>query len=106
MTLLHNGTMRGGPRCVEVPNRGGSRRGQDSVPMRGRTRHWSRQGKPETLGLEVTPCNWLLLPSGCKSHLTHVEPAGQERPRVPPREGPYGAGWSEDAGRVMEPRNT
>jgi hypothetical protein len=23
MTLLHNGTMRGGPRCVEVPNQGG-----------------------------------------------------------------------------------
>jgi hypothetical protein len=24
---------------------------------------------------------------------------------VPPRQGPYAAGWSEDAGRVMEPRN-
>jgi hypothetical protein len=24
---------------------------------------------------------------------------------VPPRKGPYEAGWSEGAGRVMEPRN-
>ena len=40
-----------------------------------------------------------------KSSLTKVEPTGQERTRVPPRKGPYGAGWSEDAGRVMEPRN-
>ena len=41
----------------------------------------------------------------CKSHLTNVEPTGQERTRVPPRKGPYEAGWSEKAGRVMEPRN-
>src|SRR5215470_7780816 len=34
-----------------------------------------------------------------------AEPAGQERPRVPPRKGPYGAGCSEEIGRVMEPRN-
>ena len=24
---------------------------------------------------------------------------------MPPRQGPYGAGWSEPTGRVMEPRN-
>jgi hypothetical protein len=40
----------------------------------------------------------------CTSHLTHVEPTGQERTRVPPCQGPYGAGWSEKGGRVMEPR--
>src|SRR6266849_8795644 len=40
-----------------------------------------------------------------KAHLTNVEPAGQERTRVPPRKGPYGAGCSEKVGRVMEPRN-
>ncbi len=39
------------------------------------------------------------------SSLTNVEPTGQERTRVPPRKGPYGAGWSEKRGRVMEPRN-
>jgi len=82
---------------------GSSERGSVRIPSR--TPQWSRQGKPETLGLEVTPCNWLLLPSGCKSPLTHVEPTGQERPRVPPRQGPYGAGWGEDAGRVMAPRH-
>jgi hypothetical protein len=43
--------------------------------------------------------------SGCKSSLMKAEPAGQERTRVPPRKGPYGAGWSEKAGRVIEPRN-
>ena len=42
--------------------------------------------------------------SRCKSSLTHVEPTGQERTRVPPRKGPYEAGGSEKAGRVMEPR--
>ena len=41
----------------------------------------------------------------CKSHLTHVEPTGQERTRVPPRQGPYEAGGSEKTGRVIEPRN-
>ena len=41
----------------------------------------------------------------CKSHLMKAEPAGQERTCVPPREGPYEAGGSEKAGRVMEPRN-
>ena len=41
----------------------------------------------------------------CKSHLTNAAPAGQERTRVPPRQGPYGAGWSEQAGRVIAPRN-
>ena len=41
----------------------------------------------------------------CKSSLTHVEPTGQERTRVPPRKGPYDAGWSEETGRVIEPRN-
>ena len=40
-----------------------------------------------------------------KSHLTHVEPIGPERTRVPPRQGPYEAGWSEKGGRVSEPRN-
>ena len=39
-----------------------------------------------------------------KSYLTQASPAGQERTRVPPRQGPYEAGWSKDAGRVMEPR--
>ena len=39
-----------------------------------------------------------------KSSLTKVKPTGQERTRVPPRKGPYGAGWSEKGGRVMEPR--
>src|SRR5712691_11436809 len=34
-----------------------------------------------------------------------ASPAGQERTRVPPRKGPYGAGCSEETGRVMEPRN-
>ena len=43
--------------------------------------------------------------SRCKSSLTKVEPPGQERTRVPPRKGPYEAGCSEDAGRVMEPRH-
>ena len=43
--------------------------------------------------------------SRCKSSLTKVEPTGQERTRVPPRKGPYEAGWSEQAGRVREPRN-
>ena len=42
--------------------------------------------------------------SRCKSSLTNVEPTGQERARVPPRTGPYEAGGSEKAGRVMEPR--
>src|SRR6266446_4055794 len=41
----------------------------------------------------------------CKSHLMKASPAGQERTRVPPRKGPYGAGRSEKAGRVIEPRN-
>ena len=40
-----------------------------------------------------------------KSSLTQVEPTGQERPRVPPRKGPYEAGCSEETGRVIEPRN-
>ena len=40
-----------------------------------------------------------------KSSLTNVSPTGQERTRVPPRKGPYEAGCSEDAGRVIEPRN-
>ncbi len=39
-----------------------------------------------------------------KSSLTKVKPTGQERTRVPPRKGPYGAGWSEKVGRVIEPR--
>ena len=43
--------------------------------------------------------------SRCKSSRTHVEPTGQERPRVPPRKGPYEAGGSEKAGRVIAPRN-
>src|SRR5712691_9903847 len=34
-----------------------------------------------------------------------ASPAGQERARVPPRKGPYGAGCSEETGRVIEPRN-
>ena len=42
--------------------------------------------------------------SRCKSSLTNGEPTGQERTRVPPRQGPYEAGGSEKAGRVMEPR--
>ena len=42
--------------------------------------------------------------SRCKSSLTQVEPTGQERTRVPPRQGPYAAGGSEKAGRVLEPR--
>jgi hypothetical protein len=41
----------------------------------------------------------------CKSHLTQVEPTGQERTRVPPRKGPYAAGGREKVGRVMEPRH-
>ena len=40
-----------------------------------------------------------------KSHLTTAAPAGQSRTRVPPRKGPYEAGCSEQAGRVMAPRN-
>jgi len=43
--------------------------------------------------------------SGCKSSLMKVQPTGQERTRVPPRQGPYGAGGSEEIGRVIEPRN-
>ena len=39
-----------------------------------------------------------------KSYRTQVEPTGQERTRVPPRKGPYEAGGSEKAGRVIEPR--
>ena len=42
--------------------------------------------------------------SGDKSSLMKASPAGQERTRVPPRQGPYGAGWSEETGRVMAPR--
>ena len=42
--------------------------------------------------------------SRCKASLTNVSPTGQERTRVPPRQGPYEAGGSEQAGRVMEPR--
>ncbi len=38
------------------------------------------------------------------SPLTKAEPARQERTRVHPCKGLYGAGGSEDAGRVMEPR--
>ena len=38
--------MRGGPRRVEVPNSGGSRLGQGSVPRRGLTLHWSRRQQP------------------------------------------------------------
>ena len=53
-------------------------------------------------GVVVTP---EVSTSGCKSSRTTVEPPGQERTRVPPRQGPYGAGWSEQAGRVLEPRN-
>ena len=41
----------------------------------------------------------------CTSHLTKAEPAGQERTRGPPCKGRYGAGGSEEAGRVMEPRH-
>jgi hypothetical protein len=41
----------------------------------------------------------------CKSSLSKVKPTGQSRTRVPPRQGPYGAGWSEKGGRGMEPRN-
>ena len=41
---------------------------------------------------------------GCKSSLMQASPAGQERPRVPPRQGPYGAGCREERGRVSEPR--
>jgi hypothetical protein len=44
-------------------------------------------------------------PSRGTSSLTNASPAGQERTRVPPRQGPYGAGGSEKAGRVIEPRN-
>jgi hypothetical protein len=40
------------------------------------TRHWSRQGKPETWELGAIPCNWLMLPNGCerelKSHPTNA----------------------------------
>ena len=43
--------------------------------------------------------------SGLKSSLTKVSPTGQERPRVPPRKGPYEAGSSGETGRVMEPRH-
>jgi hypothetical protein len=39
-----------------------------------------------------------------QSFLTNVSPTGQERTRVPPCKGPYGAGCSEEVGRVMEPR--
>jgi hypothetical protein len=39
-----------------------------------------------------------------QSHLTNASPAGQERTRVRLRKGGYGAGCSEDAGRVIEPR--
>jgi hypothetical protein len=39
-----------------------------------------------------------------KSPLIKASPAGQERTRVPPRKGPYEAGCSAQAGRVMEPR--
>ena len=39
-----------------------------------------------------------------KSPLMNAETAGQERTRVPPRKGPYGAGCSAKTGRVMEPR--
>jgi hypothetical protein len=40
-----------------------------------------------------------------KSHLTHASPARQQGTRVPPRKGPYEAGGSAKAGRVIEPRN-
>jgi len=52
----------------------------------------------------VVVTQWVRAPR-LKSHLTNASPAGQERTRVPPRKGPYEAGGSEDAGRVMEPRN-
>ena len=40
----------------------------------------------------------------CKSHRTHAEPAGPQRTRVHRRKGMSGAGGSEEAGRVLEPR--
>src|SRR6266849_6098478 len=52
----------------------------------------------------VVVTQWVRAPR-LKSHLTNASPAGQERTRVPPRKGPYEAGGSEDAGRVIEPRN-
>ena len=42
--------------------------------------------------------------SGGKSSLRKASPAGPSCPRVPPRQGPYGAGWSAETGRVREPR--
>ena len=61
------------------------------------------------LGRRRNPMQWVVVAqevstSRCKSSLTNVEPTGQERTRVPPRTGPYEAGGSEKAGRVMEPR--
>jgi hypothetical protein len=38
--------------------------GRGEAPYPHRTRHWSRQGKPATLELGESSCNWLLLPSG------------------------------------------
>ena len=43
-------------RSWDLASRGGD------IPSR--TTACSRQGKPETLELEVTPCNGLLFPSG------------------------------------------
>ena len=41
----------------------------------------------------------------CKSHRTKASPAGQEQIHVHTQQWAYAAGGSEEAGRVMEPRN-
>ena len=98
--------------CTSIVSRtmvGGEGNPQLSLVPRVLTRHWSRQGKPKTLGLGESPCNGLLFPSGCEpvwrqSPLTNASPAEQERTRVRLRKGGYGAGRSEEAGRVTAPR--
>jgi hypothetical protein len=119
MTLLHNGIMRGGPRCVEVPDRGGSRRGQDSVPMRGRTRHWSRQGKSETLGLRAHRMKLVAVPQWVRAQAqVPPDPSLASRSEVPstctPRHGRteldgmrmQAACSSPDQGHVVDNRIT
>ena len=113
MMLLHNGTMRGGPQCVEVPNRGGQQAGPRlctwAGPHQGLLRNSSHCGWPSSarelvaalgrflrhlLSLALTAA-WVLFggPEGMGGHTVwqHVLPgAGQVM-----RGGPQRRRWAK-----------
>src|SRR5712691_4091793 len=107
-------TLSSGSRSESSSNRSPLHKGHRNVQARGVGYPQPNKGllaprQARNLGIGGHSRKWVVVSqwvrTACQSSLTNAEPAGQERTRVPSRKGPYEAGGSEKAGRVMEPRN-